>query len=527
MIQSLFLLSPTGEVLIERHFRGVVTHRSVCDSYWATVLAADPDPTTSGPSAPHHHDPMVEVSTDDNDSTQRTLYVISIRRDDVSYLAICPSEVSPLMILSVLHRMAHIFRDYFGGLADETAVTENFSTIYQLLEEMIDYGWPLTFEENALKSMIRPPSVIAKLMTGMVSMTTNSGAGGGGSGGHVETLPSGATSNMPWRSDVTYTQNEIYVDILEEVDAIIDSHGLVISTNVRGSIQVRSYLSGTPDLLLTFNNPAIVGDDCSFHPCVRYARYEKERVVSFVPPDGEFELMRYRVDAPRSFVPPVTCHAQWGTGRLTLQVGVGSLAGLVFSNLARVKAVEELVVRIPFPKGTKNLYDIQKSTGEVFFDEAKKILQWKVADTMDSSQKATLSCKFTLGPVVGTSKDHHRLSNNNNNNKYNNQYNNKYNNNAFQEPMSEKRRLLCQQHHQRKQQRPPHTTQQASAAASAGPVLPEFSPPHISLGWKIPLASVSGLSVSGLSLLRESYRPYKGVRNVTAAGPVFQVRCNS
>ena len=33
MIQSLFILSPTGEVLIERHFRGV-TSRSVCDFFW-------------------------------------------------------------------------------------------------------------------------------------------------------------------------------------------------------------------------------------------------------------------------------------------------------------------------------------------------------------------------------------------------------------------------------------------------------------------------------------------------------------
>lgn len=447
MIQSLFLLSPTGEILIERHFRGIVTHRSLCDSYWETVTA-------------NGHHPMVEVSTDST-----TLYVISIRRDGVSYLAICPSEVSPLMILSVLHRMSHIFQDYFGR-ADETSITENFSTIYQLLEEMIDNGWPLTFEENALKSMIRPPSVIGKLMNNAPAV--------------AESLPSGATSNMPWRAEVTYSQNEIYVDILEEVDAIIDLRGNVISTNVRGSLQVRSYLSGTPDLLLTFNDPSIVGDDCSFHPCVRYARYEKERVVSFVPPDGEFELMRYRVNAPRSFAPPIQCHAQWSNNRLSLQIGVSSLNGLVFSNMARSKALEEITVRIPFPNGTKNTYDIQKSTGEVFFDEANKILQWKVADTMESSQKATLSCKFTW-----VTNDDDR-------------------DNAL-EPMSERRRRLCQRK---------RSTQ-------------EFSPPHISLGWKIPLASVSGLSVSGLSLLRESYRPYKGVRNVTAAGPVFQVRCNS
>lgn len=51
------------------------------------------------------------------------------------------------------------------------------------------------------------------------------------------------------------------------------------------------------------------------------------------------------------------------------------------------------------------------------------------------------------------------------------------------------------------------------------------STPNLSIFWKVPLASVSGLSVSGLSVTRESYRPYKGVRNITKSG-LFQVRCN-
>ena len=51
---------------------------------------------------------------------------------------------------------------------------------------------------------------------------------------------------------------------------------------------------------------------------------------------------------------------------------------------------------------------------------------------------------------------------------------------------------------------------------------PEENPP-LTVTWKIPLASVSGLSVSGLSLTGERYKPYKGVRNITKSGR-FQVR---
>lgn len=34
--------------------------------------------------------------------------------------------------------------------------------------------------------------------------------------------------------------------------------------------------------------------DVTFHPCVNLGRFTAEKVVSFVPPDGEFELMKYR-----------------------------------------------------------------------------------------------------------------------------------------------------------------------------------------------------------------------------------------
>ena len=49
--------------------------------------------------------------------------------------------------------------------------------------------------------------------------------------------------------------------------------------------------------------------------------------------------------------------------------------------------------------------------------------------------------------------------------------------------------------------------------------------PPLLVSWKILLASVSGLNVSGLSVTGESYKPYKGVRNITRSG-TFQIRCH-
>jgi AP-3 complex subunit mu len=124
---------------------------------------------------------------------------------------------------------------------------------------MMDFGYPLTTEPNALKAMIEPPSIMSRFATATIGYKS----------GVSDTLPSATISNMPWRkADVKYAANEIYLDIIEEVDAIIDRNGQLISFEVTGSIMGNSRLSGVPDLTLQFTDPSVI-DDCSFHPCVR------------------------------------------------------------------------------------------------------------------------------------------------------------------------------------------------------------------------------------------------------------------
>lgn len=473
MIQSLFILSPTGEVLIERHFRGV-TSRSVCDYFWdrASVsvnhhggLSTTTSLLTSEEQElllPLHDSilPVMEVP----ESQHGTVYLVSILRDGLSYLAVLPAEVSPLMIIEFLHRIADIFIDYFGSPADESAIKDNFSTVYQLLEEMVDNGWPLTTEPNALMAMIRPPSVMAKLQSVFNGGTNVSDA-----------LPSGTISNMPWRAaGVSYSQNEIYMDIVEEVHAIVDAvTGYLISSDVSGSIQCQSHLSGVPDLLLTFKDPSLI-DDCAFHPCVRYQRFERDQVVSFVPPDGNFELMKYSIDVQKvlnNFSPPLECQSQWssnldqGTARLVVQLRAKSLSSLIHSQTRKDMrtVMEDVACTIPFSSQVKTA-TFETSVGSVALDEAGKIAKWTLGkltdDPANMATRAQLTCTLKL-----------------------------------------------------------HNTSSSSNSSKKEYI----TTPNLSLHWKIPLTSVSGLSVSGLSLAGESYRPYKGVRNVTKSG-LYQVR---
>ena len=176
MIQSLFILSPTGEILIERHFRGM-TPRSVCDHFWErasvslnhhggeSTASTGSDPLPLYDTVP----PIMEIAMDDAKHQRsgvdggNAIFLFSILRDGLSYLAACPGEISPLLVIEFLHRVADIFVDYFGSPVDESAIKDNFSTVYQLLEEMVDHGWPLMTEPNALQAIIRPPDVMGKV----------------------------------------------------------------------------------------------------------------------------------------------------------------------------------------------------------------------------------------------------------------------------------------------------------------------------------------------------------------------------
>ena len=49
-------------------------------------------------------------------------------------------------------------------------------------------------------------------------------------------------------------------------------------------------------MTLVFTNPRLL-DDVSFHPCVRFKRWENEKILSFVPPDGNFRLISYHIES--------------------------------------------------------------------------------------------------------------------------------------------------------------------------------------------------------------------------------------
>lgn len=77
----------------------------------------------------------------------------------------------------------------------------------------MDNGFPLTTEPNILREMIAPPNLVSKVLSVVTGNSSNVS----------DTLPVATASCVPWRTtDLKYSSSEVYVELVEEMDATIN-----------------------------------------------------------------------------------------------------------------------------------------------------------------------------------------------------------------------------------------------------------------------------------------------------------------
>ncbi|KAH9587963.1 AP-3 complex subunit mu-2, variant 2 [Schistosoma haematobium] len=207
MLQSLFIINQSNEICLEKHWTKNIS-KTVYDTFFdaVTKYAAGDVP------------PVLETPSNS---------LIHILRNNLYFLAVCVNELPPLLVIEFLDCVHSIIEDYFGSVT-ETSIKENVVSIYEILDEMLDGGFPLATESNILKEIVRPPNFLQSLTDAVTGKNTIIGS----------TLPTNQLSNIRWRrSGVNYTSNETYFDLIEKIDAIIDRSGYVISKEIHGSIK--------------------------------------------------------------------------------------------------------------------------------------------------------------------------------------------------------------------------------------------------------------------------------------------------
>jgi AP-1 complex subunit mu len=270
---AVFILDMKGKVIISRNYRGDVPMNCV-ERFSGHVLEAE---------ANDERPVWLEHGTT----------YIYIKYNNLYIMAVTQRNSNAAMILLFLYRLVEVFKDYFKELEEES-IRDNFVITYELMDEMMDFGYPQVSEPKILREYITQEA--HKL--------------------EVVKPPMAVTNAVSWRSEgIKHRKNEIFLDVVERLNLLVAANGTLLRSEILGSLKMRSYLSGMPELKLGLNDKllfeatgrrtggrglskgkAVEMEDIKFHQCVRLARFENDRTISFIPPDGEFELMSYRLN---------------------------------------------------------------------------------------------------------------------------------------------------------------------------------------------------------------------------------------
>ncbi|KZS90031.1 clathrin adaptor mu subunit [Sistotremastrum niveocremeum HHB9708] len=358
MISGFFVFNQKGEVLISRLYRTDVK-RSISDVFRIQV-----------------------VSNSDVRSPVITLGSTSffhVRVNNLYVMAVSKNNANAALVFEFCYRFIAICKSYFGKI-DEESVKGNFVLIYELIDEILDFGYPQNSEADTLKMYITTEEIK------YASVAENSSK-----------ITVQATGNTSWRrNDVRYKKNEAFVDVVETVNLLMSSKGTVLRADVDGHIVMRAYLTGTPECKFGLNDKLVLDraqrgnsqsdsggavelDDCHFHQCVRLEGFDTDRTISFIPPDGEFELMKYRsttnVNLPLKILPTVT---EIGTSQVSYIVTVkGSFSPKL--------SATNVVLRIPTPLNTTSV-DCKVPMGKAKYVPAENVIIWKIPRIQGGSE---------------------------------------------------------------------------------------------------------------------------------------------
>lgn len=344
MASSIFFLDLKGKTLLSRNYRGDIAMSAV--EKFMTLLAEQEEEGTQSP-----------VFTDAGIS------YLYIKHNNLYLLALTRRNSNAFEILQFLHKVVQVFTEYFKELEEES-IRDNFVVIYELLDEMMDFGHPQTTETKILQEYITQESHRLEVQA---------------------RPPIAITNAVSWRSEgIRYRKNEVFLDVVESVNLLVSSTGNVVRSEILGAVKMKCFLSGMPELRLGLNDKvmfestgrtsrgkSIEMEDVKFHQCVRLSRFENDRTISFIPPDGEFELMSYRLSsAVKPLIWVETVQESHSGSRISYMIK----AKAQFKRRSTANNVE-IIVPVPDDADTPRF---RTSIGTVHYAPEKSAIVWKI-----------------------------------------------------------------------------------------------------------------------------------------------------
>ncbi|KJE96759.1 clathrin adaptor complexe medium subunit [Capsaspora owczarzaki ATCC 30864] len=392
MLSQFFVLSARGDTLILKDYRGDVV-RGTPEMFFRKLKS------WPGGEAP----PAFNIES---------IQFLYVKRNGLLFCCSTKFNVAPAFVLDFLNRVASVFTDYCGVLNEES-LKRNFVLVYELLDEMLDFGYPQGSSTEMLKTFVYNTPIAVPADPTDMTLGSAGGVLGALSRAAVATSAEqvsrpATASNQPIA--VSYDQartrrNEVFVDLIEKLTVLVGSNGAVLRSDVDGMLKFKSFLSGSPTIRIGLNDDLVVKahaggdaggragsvvlDDVNFHESVSLQKFEQDQTIAFVPTDGEVVLMNYRLTRELPLPFRITPFVEQVSGtRIDLVLKLRC-------EVPRNIAANQMVVRIPLPKSTNSCtFEIAHGVGQSAEYKANdKTAIWTLRRVNGSSEQV-IRCKM-------------------------------------------------------------------------------------------------------------------------------------
>uniref|UniRef100_A0AAY5KDM2 MHD domain-containing protein n=1 Tax=Esox lucius TaxID=8010 RepID=A0AAY5KDM2_ESOLU len=334
MIGGLFIYNHKGEVLISRVYRDDIGRHAV-DAFRVNVIHARQQVRS----------PVTNIA--------RTSF-FHVKRSNIWLAAVTKQNVNAAMVFEFLYKMCDVMAAYFGKISEEN-IKNNFVLIYELLDEILDFGYPQNSETGALKTFITQQGIKGQTKEEQSQITSQ------------------VTGQIGWRREgIKYRRNELFLDVLESVNLLMSPQGQVLSAHVSGRVVMKSYLSGMPECKFGMNDKIVID------------KAGKGGVTDDV-------AKRYRttkdIILPFRVIPLVR-----EVGRTKLEVKV-----VIKSNFKPSLLAQKIEVRIPTPLNTSGVQVICMK-GKAKYKASENAIVWKIK-RMAGMKESQISAEIELLPT--------------------------------------------------------------------------------------------------------------------------------
>ncbi|XP_077192318.1 AP-4 complex subunit mu-1 [Paroedura picta] len=285
MFAQVFVLSAQGDRLVYKDFRGDGGPDLVGDFFRrVTAVPGAPAPLCRGRSGRHF---------------------AHVRHAGLYFVASLLPSASPFVAVEFLSRLVTLLRDYCGALNEQT-VGLNFALIYEVLDELLDYGYVQTTRPDVLKNFIQMEPAVSQPFS-LLDLSTVGLFGADTQQSKVAPSSAAARTVLPLRGE-RGARPEVFLDVVERLSVIIAANGTPMKTDVQGEIRLKSFFPGCSEMRIGLSEEFCVGkmelrgygtavrvDECSFHSSIKLEEFEHSRILCVNPSQGELTLMQYQL----------------------------------------------------------------------------------------------------------------------------------------------------------------------------------------------------------------------------------------